>query len=93
MYSDSGTHTLIISGDTHGVPPAMGKPDLESVKKLEAVLPKAPDGTAFRYLNPLRCPHCGAAYIDFVKFPNDREDEYYGNYLLGSPPMHYPARQ
>ncbi|MGV3757871.1 MAG: hypothetical protein ACO1QS_21015 [Verrucomicrobiota bacterium] len=89
MYSDSGIYTIIIPDDIPGAPPAMGRADSEAVKRLEERLPKAPDGSSFRYLNPLRCPHCRAAYIDFGKFPQDREQEYYGNTVFGVPPVSY----
>jgi len=90
FYSDSGVHTLIVDGRVEGCPPAMGKPNLETPAILEARLPKSSkDGTAFRYFNPLRCRHCGAAFIDFLKFPNERETEYYGNYLYGEKPEHF----
>ena len=93
FYSDSGVHTLIVDGDVKGCPPAMGKPDVEAVACLEKRLPKSSkDGTAFRYANSLRCPHCGAAYIDFQKFPKDRETEYYGNYLYGEKPDRFQEK-
>lgn len=49
----------------------------------------APDGTSFSYLNPLRCPHCTAPYIDFESRPEIRAGEYYGNYLHGTDPQRY----
>lgn len=88
FYSDSGKDTLIVDNSVPGCPPAVGKPDIEALAKLEASLPLAnKDQTHFRYLNPLRCPHCGAAYIDFEKFPGQRENEYYGNYFYGEKPQ------
>jgi hypothetical protein len=89
MYSDSGKYTLIIPEHVDGCPPARGKADLDKVKMLEGRLSLATDGTRFRYTNSFRCPHCGAAYIDFEKFPEDRECEYYGNHFYGEKPMHY----
>jgi hypothetical protein len=93
FYSDSGVHTLIVDGNVNGCPPAMGKPEADALATLEARLPKSSkDGTSFRYTNSLRCPHCGAAYIDFQKFPKDRETEYYGNYLYGEKPDHFQEK-
>lgn len=40
-------------------------------------------GTSFRYLNPLRCRHCGAPYLDFIRFPEMRPHEYYGCTVVG----------
>jgi hypothetical protein len=87
FYSDSGIHTLIVADNVEGCPPAMGNPNLEALARLESRLPKSSkDGTAFHYFNSLRCPHCKAAYIDFQKFPKEREIEYYGNYFYGEKP-------
>ena len=87
FYSDSGIHTLIVAGNVEGCPPAMGKPDPETLARLESRLPQCQkDRTAFRYFNSLRCPHCKAAYINFQKFPSERETEYYGNYFYGETP-------
>jgi len=83
FYSESGLQTLVVSSYLDGAPPAMGKPDLEKLAILESKLPKAKDGTSFKYGNPFRCPHCGLAYIDFERFPEQREIEYYGNYFYG----------
>lgn len=43
----------------------------------------APDGSTFARLNPLRCPHCQAPYIDFERYPSLRNTEYYGHTLFG----------
>ena len=87
FYSDSGLHTLIVDGRVEGCPPAMGAVNSEALARLEARLPKSTkDETTFRYLNSMRCPHCKAAYIDFQKFPKEREVEYYGNYFFGEKP-------
>jgi hypothetical protein len=87
FYSDSGLFTLIVDGNVEGCPPAMGDVDSEALARLETRLPKSTrDGTAFRYFNSLRCPHCKAAYIDFQKFPKEREIEYYGNYFYSEEP-------
>jgi hypothetical protein len=92
LYSDSGIYTLTIPDHVEGCPPALGEPDTEGLTALESILPKAPDGTSFSYLNPLGCPHCSAPYIDFKKFPQDRKSEYYGNILNGMEALHYVPR-
>ncbi len=69
---------------TEGAPPASGKADPESLAALETRLPACSHcGGTFAYLNSFRCPHCAAPYIDFGRFPSEREIEYYGNYLYG----------
>jgi len=83
FYSESGKETLVVSSYVKGSPPALGKANIEEVQELEAKLPKAKDGTSFSYLNGLRCPHCGAQYIDFKTYPAQREQEYYGNVFYG----------
>jgi len=83
FYSESGSQTLVVSSYLDGAPPAIGKPAFEKLAILEEKLPKAKDGTSFKYKNPFRCPHCGSAYIDFERFPEQREIEYYGNYFYG----------
>ena len=90
MYSESGAFTLTIADDVPGCPPALGTPDRAELKRLEAILPLAPDGTIFRYTHPFRCPHCRKPYIDFEAHPGLREREYYGNCLFGVPPIRYP---
>lgn len=99
MYSGSGANTLIIDDSVPGAPPALGKPDMKKLAALEAILPPAPDGSRFSYLNPFRCPHCARPYIDFEAHPNLREQEYYGNTIFSVSPIHYepsatpPARR
>jgi hypothetical protein len=89
FYSGSGAYTLTVSAFVPGSPPALGKPDLALLALLEAKLPLAPDGSRFSYLNSLRCPHCYAAYIDFERFPEQRENEYYGNVFMGKETLRY----
>ena len=98
MYSGSGRYTLLLDAHVPGVSGALGSADPDALARLEASLPPAPDGTAFRYLNPLRCPHCAAPFIDFERFPEQRAGEYYGNTLFGTDPIRYvppqnPARK
>lgn len=87
MYSDSGRYTLVIPDEVEEAPPALGKADTLSLEELERNLPTAPDGSFFKYMNPLRCPHCSEAFIDFQRFPEDREGEYYGNTYFGESPL------
>jgi hypothetical protein len=86
FYSDSSRHTLIV--DNYAIPPDTMR-DPAARARFEDSLPLAPDGTRFGYLNPFRCPHCGAPYIDFERHPELREIEYYGNTLLGNAPIHF----
>lgn len=89
FYSGSGVHTLTVGHQVPGSPPALGPADPAATAALERQLPPAPDGTRFAYRNPLRCPHCAAAYIDFARHPGLREGEYYGNHLIGTLPIRY----
>jgi len=89
FYSGSGAYTLIVDHTVPGSPPALGEPNMAALAALEAVLPLAPDGTSFRYMNPFRCPHCSQPYIDFEAHPGLREREYYGNCLFGAAPIRY----
>lgn len=89
MYSESGAFTLTIPDDVPGCPAALGTPDMAELKRLEAILPLAPDGTTFSYTHPFRCPHCREPYIDFEAHPGLREGEYYGNCLFGVPAVQY----
>jgi len=93
FYSASGKETLVVSSYIKGSPPALGKANLEEVRELEAKLPIAKDGSTFSYFNALRCPHCGAAYIDFEKHPELREQEYYGNTFYGESTTKYDGEQ
>lgn len=83
FYSGSGQYTLTVSEHAPGAPVALSSPDREALARLEGDLPLAPDGSAFGYWNPFRCPHCHAAYIDFETHPEERPAEYYGNYFPG----------
>jgi hypothetical protein len=84
FYCDKGPHTLIASSYLPDAPPVLGKVDLEMVRRFESKLPLCEKcGGEFRYYNSFRCPHCLAPYIDFKRYPHDREVEYYGNQLYG----------
>lgn len=89
FYSGSGKYTLTVSDRVPGCPAALSEPNPIELAALESALPLAPDGTSYRYLNPFRCPHCSAAYIDFEAHPKDRPGEYYGNYFVGSELIRY----
>jgi hypothetical protein len=88
FYSASGKHTLTVSSHLAGAPVALGEPEPVALAALEATLPTAPDGSRFAYLNPFRCPHCSAPYIEFSE-PGSRSAEYYGNYFAGSELLRY----
>jgi hypothetical protein len=84
MYCSRALHTLAASSDLSDAPPVLGRANPESLERFERRLPACSAcGGEFRYLNPLRCPHCREPYIDFPRHPHDREAEYYGNYLYG----------
>lgn len=83
FYSSSGKHTLAMSLQEPGAPGALSQPNTDALDQLERKLPSAPDASKYAYLNPFRCPHCHAPYIDFEKFPEMRPGECYGNIHLG----------
>lgn len=89
FYSESGRYTLVVSSAIPGAPAALSEPDPVALAALEDRLPRAPDGTSFSYLNPFRCPHCAAPYIDFRADPNLRKSEYYGNYFAEAELLQY----
>ncbi|MDF3980571.1 hypothetical protein P3W24_00905 [Luteibacter sp. PPL201] len=81
FYSASGRFTLVVGTHVPGSPAPLSAPDQAALATLERSLPAAPDGTRYAYMNPFRCPHCAAPYIDFAAHPGLREKEYYGNYF------------
>jgi hypothetical protein len=84
LYCSRGLHTLVASSYLPDAPTLLRPADPESVARFEGRLPPCGEcGGEFRYLNPLRCPHCKEPYIDFANHPGVREQEYYGNYLYG----------
>lgn len=84
LYCSGGPHTLVASSYIEGAPPILGKADMESVARFERRLPGCKEcGGSFRYMNPLLCPHCREPFIDFKRYPQEREKEYYGNHLYG----------
>lgn len=87
FYCSRHPHTLVTSTR---VPTS----DPEALARFENQLPPCEEcGGDFRYLNPLRCPHCGTPFIDFQRYPEERAGEYYGNVLYdGSPQRWEPAR-
>lgn len=89
MYSGSGLYTLMIPPEAMGSLPGLAQMTAEALAAFEASAPAAPDGTGFRYYNPLRCRHCGAATIDFERFPEMRAGEYYGCIHLGTKAVYW----
>jgi len=89
FYSGSGKYTITVSNRIAGSPAALSDPNPEDLAALEAKLPAAPDGSAYKYLNPFRCPHCSEPFIDFEANPGSRPGEYYGNYLADSELLRY----
>jgi hypothetical protein len=84
LYCSGGPHTLVASSYLEDAPPVLGEADMESVARFERRLPPCSEcGGSFRYLNPLLCPHCRAPFIDFARYPQEREKEYYGNTIYG----------
>ena len=49
---------------------------LEHIENFDKQLPKLPEG-AFKYLNPLRCPHCKSPFFDYENNRESRRQEYY----------------
>jgi len=93
FYSESGSQTLVVSSHLESAPPAKGKLNLDKFAALEEKMPPAKDGTSFKYKNSFRCPHCGSAYIDFERFPGQRETEYYGNYFYGDEVIRFETEE
>lgn len=91
FYSGSGKYTITVSLNEEGAPVALTDPEPSALAALEMRLPEAPDGLHFAYLNPFRCPHCSAPYIDFAAHPGLRASEYYGNYLAESELLRYES--
>jgi len=87
FYAASGRFTLAVPATVPGAPVptlrALSDEEAAAIAALEQQLPQAPDGTSYGYLNPLRCPHCRAPYIDFGAHPELRRHEYYGNTYFG----------
>lgn len=93
LYCSNRPHVLIVDQGVADAPPLLQEADLEAVARFESRLPScASCGGSFEYLNPFRCPHCLAPYIDFRRHPRERAAEYYGNYLYGGVPQRLSAR-
>lgn len=93
FYSSSGQYTITVSTMIPGSPAPLSTPDPIALAALEQSLPPAPDGSHYKYLNPFRCPHCKAPYIDFEANPGSRESEYYGNYFMETQLLRYEPAQ
>lgn len=89
FYSASGKYTITVSHRVPGSPAPLSTPQPEALAELERLLPDAPDGSRYGYLNPFRCPHCGDPYINFADNPGMRENEYYGNYFADAALLRY----
>ncbi|HET7188636.1 MAG TPA: hypothetical protein VFI52_10790 [Gemmatimonadaceae bacterium] len=88
LYCSTQPHVLIVDRSVPDAPPLLSDADPEAVARFERRLPPCADcGGSFAYLNPFRCPHCLAPYIDFAGHPEERAGEYYGNYLYGGAPQ------
>jgi len=84
FYCETGTHTLVASSYAEGAPQLLAETAPDAVAAFEAKLPACDRcETRFLYLNPFRCPHCRAPYVDFQRYPSQRPHEYYGNHLYG----------
>lgn len=92
FYSESGRYTLTVHAGVEGAPAPLSEPDPAALAACEARLPDAPDGTRFAWLNPFRCPHCSAPFVDFATFPDQRAGEYYGLYWPDTPPIRFVAK-
>jgi hypothetical protein len=94
FYCSGGPHTLTASSYEKDAPPVLGRADKDSVARFESRLPSCTQcGGTFRYMNPLVCPHCKQPFIDFASHSEDREREYYGNYLYGGSIQHCESPQ
>jgi hypothetical protein len=94
FYCSGGAHTLTASSYEDDAPPVLGKADPEALSRFESHLPACSEcGGSFRYFNPLLCPHCKEPFIDFNSHPEEREREYYGNYVYGRSLQHYQSRK
>jgi hypothetical protein len=84
FYCSKGPHTLVIDSHIEGAPAPLCHPDKDALNNLESRLPKCQQcGGEFKYLNPLLCPSCGKPFVDFIKHPQIRDNEYYGNHIYG----------
>jgi hypothetical protein len=90
FYSESGRFTLITDIRVGVAERGKTEPDYASMEALEKALPSAPDGSKFSYSNPFRCPHCAAAYIDFEKYPDLHDREYYLLRHIDTPLLRFP---
>lgn len=90
FYSESGRFTLITDIRVGKTEFGKTEPEYASMEALEKALPSAPDGSKFLYANPFRCPHCATAYIDFQKYPDLHDQEYYLLRLMDTPLLRFP---
>jgi hypothetical protein len=95
FYCETGTHTLMLDSTIlTSLTERSAGGLLNRPCDLERHLPPCNVcGSAFRYLNPLRCPRCHAPYIDFGRYPQIRPQEYYGNFFYGTRLQSFPLLQ
>jgi hypothetical protein len=90
FYCATGTHTLMVDSAALA---QIGAGNLSLGKDHAVVEQRLPPCSTcqspFLYFNPLRCPHCGAAYVDFARFPHMRPAETYGNVIYGNEAQHF----
>jgi len=82
FYSNDSRQTLIVGyGEIENLPTQLQKDiDIEIIAEIELKLPvPTAEGGSYKYYNPLRCPYCLSAYIDFEANKEIRPSEYYGN--------------
>lgn len=82
FYSSDSKETLVIPYSAIENLPTQLQTNVDDKDLLiiESKLPPPSSGEgSFKFYNPLRCPHCFAAYIDFETYKEIRTGEYYGN--------------
>jgi hypothetical protein len=85
FYSSDGKQTLFVSyGQIENMPRQLQEAvEEEDLQLLKEQLPKPTVGQGdYSYYNPLRCPHCGSAFIDFEQNKEMRPQEYYGSTFI-----------
>jgi hypothetical protein len=83
FYCDGGPHTLTASAYDVETP-TFDELGTNAARRFDGRLPRCEKcGGKFGYLKPFLCPHCSMPYLDFARFPLDRDVECYGHYLYG----------
>jgi hypothetical protein len=85
FYSTDCKETLIVPyGSIENLPSQLQETvDKSILKSIESKLPRPSnnEGT-FNYYNSFKCPYCLTPYIDFQKYNDIRQTEYYGNTFI-----------